>query len=174
MQVWKIISKGCEYFQNQWEAHALTHMHYEIKKEKTWWNHKINTKFERSTKQWTQPWYLNVFSLRINRNFTWQARSKLTGWAMLEALLPQKCSLILAFCSSTKIFSPTGFLIQCMTSRRRVLKVFRQRSSSFKSGQWQMSRRGRSKTACPGRNHGALVSLQGWTSTAVRGKNKLL
>lgn len=55
------------------------------------------------------------------------------------------------FCSSTKIFSPTGFLIQCMTSRQRVLKVFRQRSSSFRSGQWQMSRRGRSKTACPGK-----------------------
>ncbi len=55
------------------------------------------------------------------------------------------------FCFSTKIFSPTGFLIQCMTSRQRVLKVFRQRSSSFRSGQWQMSRRGRSKTACPGK-----------------------
>lgn len=38
-----------------------------------------------------------------------------------------------------------------MTSRQRVLKVFRQRSSSFRSGQWQMSRRGRSKTACPGK-----------------------
>lgn len=37
-----------------------------------------------------------------------------------------------------------------MTSRQRVLKVFRQRSSSFSSAQWQMSRRGRSKTACPG------------------------
>lgn len=56
-----------------------------------------------------------------------------------------------SFCFSTKIFSPTGFLIQCMTSRQRVLKVFRQRSSSFRSGQWQMSRRGRSKTACPGK-----------------------
>ena len=55
------------------------------------------------------------------------------------------------FCSSTKIFSPTGFLIQSMTSRQRLLKVFRQRSSSFRSGQWQMSRRGRSKTACPGK-----------------------
>lgn len=55
------------------------------------------------------------------------------------------------FCSSATIFSPTGFLIQCMTSRQRVLKVFRQRSSSFRSGQWQMSRRGRSKTACPGK-----------------------
>lgn len=78
------------------------------------------------------------------------------------------------FCSSTKKFPPTGFLIQCMTSRQRLLKVFRQRSSSSRSGQWQMSRRGRSKTACPGKNHDALVSLQGWTFSASRGKNKII
>ena len=100
-----------------------------------------------------------------------QARSRLTGQVMLEARLPQKCTLILAFAPERDI-SPTGFLIQCMTSRQRVLKVLRQRSSSFRSGQWQMSRRGRSKTACPGQTtelwsacRGELL-LQRWEETS--------
>lgn len=79
-------------------------------------------------------------------------------------------------CSGTKNFfyfflPPTGFLIQCMTSRQRVLKVFRQRSRSCVSGQWQMScRRSGSETALPWENHIALVSLQGWNSRRLGGE----
>lgn len=79
------------------------------------------------------------------------------------------------FCSSTKKFSPTGFLIQCMTSRQRLLKVFRQRSSSSRSGQWQMSHRGRSKTACPGKTTMLWSACRGELFfSASRGKNKII
>lgn len=47
--------------------------------------------------------------LEIYCNFSQQARSRLTGKAMLEALLPQKHSLILAFAPTPRYFPPLAF-----------------------------------------------------------------
>lgn len=106
------------------------------------------------------------FSPEIKCSLTWQAgrASHARGTAATEMLLNT------SLCSSTKKSSPTGFLIQCVTSLQRVLKVFRQRSSSLNSGPMTWAAEAGARQLAPWGNYRALVSLQGSTSAAGRKK----